>query len=179
MAHPIVGRCASRPCILPDVAVAFWVLPARSALDEPGMLVRCVVGHKIKDHFEIEGVSLCDQALAIGNRAEERIDVTVIGDVIAEVDHRRWVEWADPDGVNTERCKVGKPPANAVEIAHAVAVRVLKRARIDLVDDRGLPPFGFHRLSPSMGRGSIAYSCLCSHIRSEDQATKERSAMQK
>ena len=66
------------------------------------MLVRCVVGHEIQDHFETEGVSLCDQALAIGKRAEERIDVTVIGDVIAEIGHRRWVERADPDGVNTE-----------------------------------------------------------------------------
>jgi hypothetical protein len=115
-----------------------------------------VVGDEIKDDFEAEGVSLGDQALAIGKRPEAGIDVAVIGDVITEIGHRRWVERAHPNRVHAECGKIVKAPADAVEIANAVAVRVLKRARIDLVDDRGLPPFGFHRHSLVNGRGSIA-----------------------
>jgi len=81
-----------------------------------------VVRHEIQDDFEAESVSLDDQALAIGKRAEAGIDVTVMGDVIAEIGYRRWVERADPDGVHAECRKLRKAPANTVEIAHAVAV---------------------------------------------------------
>jgi hypothetical protein len=65
-----------------------------------------VVGDKVQDDFEAEGVSLCDQGLAIGKRAEAGIDVAVVGDVIAEIGHQRWVERTDPYGVHTECRKV-------------------------------------------------------------------------
>lgn len=72
------------------------------------MLGRCVIGHKIQDDFEAEGVSLCDQALAIGKCAEEGIDIVVIGNVITEIGHRRRVERTDPNGVHAQCGKVGK-----------------------------------------------------------------------
>jgi hypothetical protein len=86
------------------------------------VLLGCVVGHEIQDDFQAQGVRLCDQALAIGERAEQGIDVVVIGDVIAEIGHRRLVERADPNCIHAKSCKVGKAPANAVEIAHPIAV---------------------------------------------------------
>ncbi len=45
---------------------------------------------------------LGDQAPAIGKRAEERIHAAIIGDVIAEIGHGRFIERADPDGANAQ-----------------------------------------------------------------------------
>ena len=80
-------------------------------------------------------------AVEVGERAEDRIDVAVVGDVVAEVGHGRGVEGRDPDGVDAEGGEVVEAGEDAGEVADAVAVRVLKGARIDLIDDAVLPPY--------------------------------------
>ena len=52
---------------------------------------------------------LGDQRVEIGERAEERIDVGVVGDVVAEVLHRRGEEGREPDRVDAEIGDVGEP----------------------------------------------------------------------
>ena len=47
-------------------------------------------------------VRLRDQRVEVGEVAEERVDVAVVGDVVAEVGHRRRVERREPDGVDAE-----------------------------------------------------------------------------
>ena len=74
-----------------------------------------MVRHEIQDDFEAEGVSLFDQVFAIGKRAEAGIDIAIIGDVIAEIGHRRWVERADPDGVHAELRRLGVKVTRFVE----------------------------------------------------------------
>src|SRR4029079_8819871 len=72
----------------------------------------------------------------------------VVGDVVAEVLHRRRERRREPDSVDAKRLRpaveVVEPADEARQVADAVAVRVLERARIDLVED--LPPTPF----PSM-----------------------------
>src|SRR5579884_737710 len=70
-----------------------------------------------------------------------RIDIDVIRNVVAEIDLRRWVERRDPDGVDAKLLEVIEMLPNTVQVADAVAVRVGKAARIDLVDDGVAPPF--------------------------------------
>src|SRR5690606_28932803 len=74
-------------------------------------------------------------------------DAAVVGDVVAEVGHRRGLEGGQPDGVDAEPRQVVEAPADALEIADAVPVRVLVGARIDLVHDAVSPPgaLGAHR----------------------------------
>ena len=71
-------------------------------------------------------------------------DIGVVADVVAEVVLRARVHRRQPDGVDAEggigASQVLQPLADAVEIADAVAVRVGEAARIDLVDDRPVPP---------------------------------------
>ena len=71
----------------------------------------------------------------------------VVGDVVAEVDLRRGIEGREPDGVDAQVLQVVEPLGDAVQVADAVAVRVLKAARVNLVDDGVLPPVLFTRLS--------------------------------
>ena len=92
-----------------------------------------------------------DEAVQVGEGAVLRIDGLVVGDVVAEVDLRRGIHGSDPDGVDAELLEVVEARGDAVEVADAVAVGVLKAARIDLVDDGVLPP-GIGR-SGLRGRG--------------------------
>jgi hypothetical protein len=85
-------------------------------------------------------VGLGDQVVEVLERAVLRVDVLVVGDVVAEVDLRRRIDGREPDGVDAESLQVVEPLGDAVQVADAVAVRILKTARVDLVDDCVLPP---------------------------------------
>jgi len=80
------------------------------------------------------------EPIEIGERAEQRIDVAIVGDVIAEVGHGRGIDRRDPDRIDAEPAEIIETPPDAFEVADAVAIAVLKRARIDLIDDAALPP---------------------------------------
>jgi hypothetical protein len=107
---------------------------------EPRVLVGRVVGDVVEDQPQPERVGLGGQAVEVLERAEERLDGGVVGDVVAEVGHRRAVDRRQPHGVDPEPGEVGQAPPDALQIADAVAVGVLERARIDVVDRRVLPP---------------------------------------
>ncbi len=91
---------------------------------------------------------VADQVVEISERAEQRIDVAVVGDVVAEVSHGRAEDGRDPNGINAKPLKMAQALADAAQIADAVAVRVLERVRVDLVDHAALPPMAFHVVSP-------------------------------
>ena len=51
------------------------------------MRVGGVVGHEIDDDLEAEVVGGGQQSVSVGERSEDRVDVAVVGDVIAGVRH--------------------------------------------------------------------------------------------
>ena len=104
------------------------------------MLVGAVVGDEVEDEFEASGVDGGEQAVEFGERAEERIDAGVVGDIVAKVGHGRGVDGRDPDSVDAELDEVVEAGEDAGEVADAVAVCVLEGAWVDLVDDAVLPP---------------------------------------
>ena len=84
---------------------------------------------------------LLEQPVEIAERAEDRIDVAIVRHVVAEILHRRGEERADSQmRVDAEIGDIVEPLGDADEVADAVAIVVLKRARIDLVDHRAAPP---------------------------------------
>ena len=150
-AQPVVGRAAARRGIAPQVPVASRVGAARAGLEEPGVLVRGVVGDEVEQHPDPARVGGLDEAIEVGEGAEDRVDVAVVGDVVAEVGHRRPEDRRDPDGVDAEPLQVLEPGRDAREVADPVAVRVLERARVDLVDDARLPPRSRRRVDTRHG----------------------------
>jgi hypothetical protein len=104
------------------------------------VLIRAVVGHEIEDQADAALVQRRHQAVEIVTRAEQRVDADVVRDVVAEVGHRRGIDRADPDRIDAEPGQIVDPLDDSLEIAHPVAVAVLERARINLVDDGLLPP---------------------------------------
>ena len=81
-----------------------------------------------------------EQRVEVVERAEDRVDVAVVGDVVAEVRHRRGVERRQPDRLDAERRQVVEVAGDPRQVADAVAVGVGERAGVDLVDDPALPP---------------------------------------
>src|SRR6185437_3412746 len=139
--EPVVGRRAVGPGVTPDIPVLARIGARRAAFAEPDMLGRSVAADEVDQHLEAERMGARQEAVEILDRAEDGIDGAMIGDVVAEIAHRREEEWREPDGVDAERRHVIQFLGDAGEIADAVAIAVEKTARIDLVDDGAGPPF--------------------------------------
>ena len=138
--EPVVRRRAVKLRVGPDVPVGLRVGPARAALAEERVPVGGVRQHLVDDHLQPERVRARHHGVEVGERAEDRVDVCVVGDVVAHVGHRRGEDRRQPDRVDPEIRHVGQALRDAGEVADPVAVRVLERARIDLVCHRPSPP---------------------------------------
>jgi len=55
-----------------------------------------VAEHLVDHHFQTKHMRLLKQPVEIIERAEQRIDRAVIGDVVTEIGHRRLEERRDP-----------------------------------------------------------------------------------
>ena len=107
---------------------------------------------------------LGDETVEVGQGAVLRIDVFVVGDVVAEVDLRRWVDGREPDGVDAEVLEVVEALGDALQVADAIEIRVLKAARIDLVDDGVLPP-----VSSRLEELALGVRCCARRLPSGDE----------
>ncbi len=142
---PVVGR--QLPCLAPsraeDVPLALGAAGARlHGLHEPGVPVGGVVRHHVRNDLHAVPVRVLDQRPGVRQRAEDRVDVPVVGDVVPEVGHRRGVERRQPDGVHAQPGQVVEPAAYPEQVTDAVAVAVGEAAHVDLVDHRVPPPAG-------------------------------------
>ncbi len=81
-----------------------------------------------------------DQGVEIVERSEHWIDRAKVGDIIAEVAHRRGEEGRQPDGVDAEARDIVELGGDPRKVPHSVAVGVREAARIDLIDCRSPPP---------------------------------------
>jgi hypothetical protein len=138
--QPVVRRVAVVQRIGPDVPVGPGVVAAPAALDEPGVLVGGVRIHLVDHDLQAEFVRTVDQRLEVGERAEHRVDIVVVADVVAEVLHRTLEERRQPDAVGAELRDVLEAARDARQVADAVAVAVLVAAGVDLVDHPPTPP---------------------------------------
>jgi len=124
----------------PPVPVALRRRSRRPALHEPGVLVAGVVDNEVHHQPHPAPVQLSDQLVDLGLSAEQRVDALVVADVVAVVGLRRRIHRREPQDVDAEVGQVVQPLQHAAEIADPVAVGVLERAGIDLVDDGTGPP---------------------------------------
>ena len=114
--------------------------PAASAAENHGCWSEKWLGTMSIGDPDAERVRLGEQRVEVGQRAEQRVDVARVGDVVAAVGHRRAVERRQPQRVDAELVQVGQPLAHPDQVTDAVAVAVGEAARVDLVEDRGRPP---------------------------------------
>ncbi len=104
------------------------------------MLVGRVVDDQLGDDLQAPPVRFLDELAEVLERAVVGMDVGVIGDVVAVVAQWRRIEGQQPDGVDAQLLDVVELLRQAGEIADAIAVGVLERLDVHLVDDRVLVP---------------------------------------
>ena len=74
-----------------------------------------------------------DQRVEVGERSQVRVDVDVVGDVVAPVRVRRRHDRVEPDPVDAEPREIVEPVGEARQVAR-------ERARVHLVEDALAPP---------------------------------------
>ena len=107
---------------------------------EPGMLIAGVIDDQLDHHLHVALVRRVEKRLEVVQGSVGRVDVDVVGDVVAVVAQRRGKERQEPDAGDAEVLQVVEPRQQSREIADAVAVRVGKGANVEFVDDRILVP---------------------------------------
>ncbi len=133
------GEARARRC--PPVPVGL-LRPRTTRLLEPLVLVGGVVDDQVHHQLHAALVQARDQVVEVGQTAEQRVDVLVVGDVIAVVVLWGTVGRGQPHDVDAEGREVVEVVDDATDVAHPVAVGVGERPGIDLVDDSPLPPIG-------------------------------------
>ena len=77
-----VGVVSGRP---PDIPVPLGTVFRAPGLAEPGVLVGGMVDHEVEDDPHAAGVTGLDESFGIGDGAVGRVDVFVVGDVVAHI----------------------------------------------------------------------------------------------
>ena len=107
---------------------------------EPRILIGRVIDHEFGDHAQIALVRGVEERPEIVERAEIRINIKIIGNVITVVAHRRGIKWQQPDRRNAELLEIIQLFDQAPEVAHPIAIAVAKSFDVHLIDDRVLVP---------------------------------------
>ena len=102
----LLGGPPSGAGVAPDVPVAFGIVARRSALDEPGMLVGGVVGHEIEDELQPAACAAASSASKSSIVPNIGSMPRVVGDVVAEIRHRRGIDRRQPDGIDAELTQI-------------------------------------------------------------------------
>jgi hypothetical protein len=89
-----------------------------------------VIDDEVHHQLHVPRVQPRDQLVELLERAEERVDVVVVGDVVAVVGHRRAVDRTQPDDVDTEQLEIVQVVQDSAEVTDAVTVAIGEAARI-------------------------------------------------
>ena len=90
------------------------------------MFVGGMVGHEVENDFDARLVQFVEQAVEIVQAAEHWIDRRIIGDVVAEIQHRRGVKGREPNRINAQPREVIDATLYSLQVAFAVSIAVLK-----------------------------------------------------
>src|SRR6478672_50845 len=105
---------------------------------------RVLVGEVVRDEFDRYSDPPCvrggNQRVKVGNRAEYRVDIRRVRNVVPAVSTGRRVERAEPQGVDSELLQIVQPIPKPDQVAEAIAVPVGEALRVDLIEHRAPPP---------------------------------------
>src|SRR6187551_549085 len=96
--------------------------------------------HLVDNNFNAAPMRLGNQFIKIGQRAEDRIYIAVITDVVTKIFHRRFKKGRYPNRIHTEARDVIELADNTGDITYAVIVGVHHAAWIYLIYHRTAPP---------------------------------------
>ena len=115
--------------------VALVIRIAREGPLEPRVLIGGVAKHHVQHDFQSFGIGGLDQRVKVIHRAEMRIDGQIIGDIIAVVLLRRDEKGRQPKVVHPHIRQIIQRIDHAAQIPDTVAVGVLERLGVNLIND--------------------------------------------
>src|SRR5437870_3476554 len=99
-----------------------------------------MIDYQFGDNAQITRMCGVQERAEIIERPEIRIDVAIIGDVVAVIAQRGRIEWQQPDGSDSQLLEIIQLFDQTAEVAHPVAVAIAKSLDVQLVDDGVLVP---------------------------------------
>ena len=116
-----------------------------------------MVGHDVDDDLDVARMSRSDHVIEVIKRARRgSTSQRESAHIIAAIDKRRWVKRAQPDSLDAQLLKIVHLLGNARDIAQTRTSRILKRARVDLIDRASDIHEREEDFSVAMGRISLA-----------------------
>ncbi len=124
--------------LIPEYVVVLIAGIPRQRFHKPLVLGGGMVGDYI--HHDADAVSgrFGYQHFHLGQGAEGGVDGTVVRHVIAVVPFGGAIDGGEPEHIDPEGGQIVEALTDAVDIAHAVAIAVLKTNGVDLVDDAAI-----------------------------------------
>ena len=143
--HPVALAIASdaasfvvfQPVVRPDIAVCILIFLWQSGFLKPLVFQRGMPRDQIDNDLDAVFMRSRAERGEILIRAVARRDLVKIGDIIARVAERRFIERIQPDRREAHVADVGQLRPDTVQITDAVRICVIKRLRIDVVKNRG------------------------------------------
>ena len=99
-----------------------------------------MIDNQLSDHAQPAFVRFGQKRAEIVKRSVVRINVVVIGDVVAVIAQWRRIKRQEPDRGNPEFLEIIQFLDQAAKIANPIAVAVVKSFDVQLVDDRVFVP---------------------------------------
>ena len=124
----------------PYVPVAFGIVARRPRFFEPRVLIGSVVDNKVDEYANAALLCFCCQLVPVLQCSIFGRDIRVVGNVVSKIGVGRWEERCNPDRIHAEIFQIVQSCRDPIEVSNAVAVRVLKAARIDFVNDGTVVP---------------------------------------
>jgi hypothetical protein len=146
--------------IAPDVIIA----PAGAGFGAAGALEPWVlVGGMVKDEFgddaEAAAMGFAEEEFEVGECAVARVDVAVMGDVVAVVFEWGGVEREEPEGGDAEVAEIIEFSGEAFEVAATAGVAVVEGADVEFVDDGVAVPGGVG-IESGVGLGGVGHAVV-------------------
>ena len=107
---------------------------------KPRILIGSVIDHQLGDDAQPAIVRGRQKRAKILQRSKVGIDVEIVGNVIPIVTQGRGIKREQPDGGGAQLLQVVELLDQAPKITNAVAIAVMERLDVQLVDDRILVP---------------------------------------
>ena len=99
-----------------------------------------MVHHHVHNHADVMGLGRRQQMIEIHHSAEHGIDRFIVGNVVAEVFLRGWINRRQPNGIDSQTLQIAKALDDAIDVPDAIAVCVLKTTWIDFIHQGMFPP---------------------------------------
>src|SRR5882672_11097537 len=131
---PVI-RARAALCQRPPVPAAMRRRGVTQRLLEPGMPTRRVIQDEVDEHANLLLVCRRHERLEVVVRAVVRLDLVVVGDVVAVL-ARRFRDGHEPDTVGAQAGDVIELLRQTTQVADAIAVAVVKRADENFITHR-------------------------------------------